>query len=135
MLHMLRFNLVTKEIVKRANKGELKNEDIWKHYQGSINDDLERFLINFQGQKEVKYERVLSFFTPELQDKELKLVQEPNEEHMMTYFEYHRGHNPDVDVEEMKKSDSESKYVHCCCTRITFPLSLKKETAKRSDII
>ena len=135
MLYMGRWNLVTKEKVKKAYKGKLKDSEGWVDEEESINDDFERFLINFQGQKEVKYERVLSFFTPELQDKELKLVQEPNEEHMMTYFEYHRGHNPDVDVEEMKKSDSESKYVHCCCTRITFPLSLKKETAKRCDII
>ena len=129
MLNMFRLNLITKENAKKVAEGKLINDEDWEGYEGSINDDLERFLINFQGQKEVKYERVLSFFTPELQDKELKLVQEPNEEHMMTYFEYHRGHNPDVDVEEMKKSDSESKYVHCCCTRITFPLSLKKETA------
>ena len=81
---------------------KLKNDSIWKDYEGSINDDLERFFINLQNQKEVEHELVRSFFTPKLTNEELKLVQEGNEEHLKTYLDYNLGKNPDVDVEEMK---------------------------------
>ena len=56
MLYMARWNLVTKETVKKAAEGKLKNEKLWKRYEGSINDDLERFLINLQNQKEMREE-------------------------------------------------------------------------------
>ena len=96
----------------------------------SINDDLEEFLINLQNQEEVKDERVKSFFTPKLTNEELKLVQEGNEEHLKTYWDYYDGKNPDVDVEEMKKSDSKSKYVHGHCWRETIPLRLEASENK-----
>ena len=131
MLNMVRFNLVTKEKVKKAAEGKLKNDEDWEHYEGSINDDLERFFKNLQNQKEVKLEYVPSFFTPKLTNEELKLVQEENKEHLNTYLDYYNGKNPDVDVEEMKKSDSKSKYVHGSCVRFTIPLSL--ETIANED--
>ena len=132
MLWMYRWNLVTKEKVKKAAEGKLKNDEDWKHYKGSINDDLERFFINLQNHKEVKKESVASFFTPKLTNEELKLVQEGNEEHFKTYFfNYLNGKNPDVDDEEMKKSDSKSKYVHGRCGRLTIPLNL--ETTANED--
>ena len=131
MLYMERLNLVTKEKVKKAYKGQLKNDEDWEYYEGSINDDLERFLINLQNQKEVN-EDVFSFFTPKLTNEELKLVQEGNKEHLKSYWYYEsKGLNPDVDVEEMKKSDSKSKYVHGFCRRRTFPLTL--ETSQFED--
>ena len=89
------------------------------------------FFINLQKQNEVKNEFVLSFFTPKLTNEELKLVQEGNEEHLKTYFDYHAGKNPDIDVEDMKKSDSKAKYVHGACWRITIPLTL--ETSANED--
>ena len=127
MLHMRRKNLVTKEKVKKAAEGKLKNELYWEDYEGSINDDLERFFINLQNRKELKYEKIFSFFTPKLTNEELKLVQEGNEEHLNTYLDYMDQvvKNPDVDVEEMKKSDSKSKYVHGHCYRETTPLRLE----------
>ena len=118
MLNMWRFKLITKEKIKKAVEGKLKTELYWNRYEGSINDDLERFFINLKNKKEVKYESVESFFTPKLTNEELKLVQEGNEEHLKSYS----YRNPDVDVEEMKKSDSKSKYVHGACWRMTFPL-------------
>ena len=127
MLNMERWKLVTKEKVKNAYKGKLKNDQDWGGFEGSINDDLERFLIKLQNEKEVKEEKVYSFFTPKLTIEELKLVQEGNEEHLNTYLDYidQVVKNPDVDVEEMKKSDSKSKYVHVNCFRGTIPLKLK----------
>jgi len=88
-------------------------------------------LINLQNQKEVKEEFVKNFFTPKLTNEELKLVQERNQEHLRTYLAHYYGGNPDVDVEEMKKSDSKSKYVHGRCWRFTIPLTL--ETIQTED--
>ena len=122
---------MTKEKVKKAYQGKLKDDKDWKEQEGSINDDLETFLINLQNQKEVENEFVQSFFTPKLTNEELKLVQEGNEEHMKSYFAYFNGNNPDVDAEEMKESDSKSKYVHGDCWRITIPLRL--ETIENED--
>ena len=130
-LGMWRRKLVTKEKVKKAAEGKLKNDEDWKYYEGSINDDLERFIINLQNQIDVKPEDVFSFLTPKLTTEELKLVQEGNEEHLKTYSYYFNGKNPDVDVEEMKKSDSKSKYVHGYCLRKTIPLSI--ETTANGD--
>ena len=48
MLYMVRQGLITKEKVKKAYKGELKNDEDWEDYEGSINDDLEKFFINLQ---------------------------------------------------------------------------------------
>ena len=125
MLYMGRLYLVTKEKVKKATEGKLKNEEDWKDYEESINDDLERFFINLQNQKEVKYEGVESLFTPKLTNEELELIEEGNKEHLKTYWYYLDGKNPDVDDEEMKKSDSKSKYVHGRCWRRTIPLRLE----------
>ena len=131
MLDMWRLELVTKEKAKKAYEGKLKNERGWSKYEGSVNDDLERFLINLQNQKKVKEEDVLTFFTPKLTNEEFKLVQEGNEEHLKTYYDHVLGRNPDVDVEEMNKSDSKSKYVHVACARLTIHLTL--ETMETED--
>ena len=126
MLYMARINLVTKETVKKAAEGKLKNNENWEDEEESINDDLEKLLINLQNQKEIREEVVYSFFTPKIKNEELKLVEERNEEHLQTYGYYMvDGLNPDVDVEEMKKSDSKSKYVHGRCLRLTIPLTLQ----------
>ena len=128
MLDMWRLNLITKEKTKKAYKGELKNEKYWQNYEVSINDDLERFLINLQNQEEVKYENVKSFFTPKLTNEELKLVQDRNVEHLKTYaLHCFGGANPDVDEVEMNESDSKSKYVHGLCHRLTMPLKLQNK--------
>ena len=125
MLNMFRIKLVTKEKVKKAAEGKLKNDPDWEDYEGSINDDLERFRLRLQNQKEVEYENVKSFFTPKLTNEELKLVKGGNKEHLKSYWDYDiDGLNPDVDVEEMKKSDSKSKYVHGRCWRKTISLTL-----------
>ena len=130
-LSMWRRDLVTKETVKKAVEGKMKNDEYWIKEEESINDDLESFLINLQNQKEVKQESVRRFFTPKLTNEELILVQERNEEHLRTYWIHYDGNNPDVDVEEMKKSDSNSKYVHGRCLRSTIALTL--ETIQTED--
>ena len=132
MVNMLRSNLITKEKVKKAAEGKLKDDEDWKHYKGSINDDLERFFINLQDENEIKEEGVSSFFAPKLTNEEMKLVQERNQEHLNTYSRHIAGLNPDVDVEEMKQSNSKSKFVHGGCVRCTIPLTL--DTIQTDDI-
>ena len=131
MLDMYRGKLITKEKVKKAYQGKLKKGSI-KHAV-SINDDLENFFVNLQNQKQIKGETVYSFFTPKLTDKEMKLVEQRNKRHLDTYWKHYEGHNPDVNDEEMKKSDSKSKYVQGLCARDTIQLTLEsneKDTAE-----
>ena len=132
-LGMWRQELVTKEKVKQAYEGKLKNEKGWKIYETSIHDDLEIFFTDLQNQKQIKNETVLSFFTPKLTEKELKLVQEKNEQHLVTYSKHFIGRNPDVDAEEMKKSDSSSKYVHGRCWRRTTLLTLESNKRQATE--
>ena len=133
MLRMYRRNLITKEKAKDASEGKLKNDEDWEDEEVSINDDLEMFLTNLLNSKEIKEEVVRSFFTPKLTEEELKLVEAKNKDHLNSYSVHYRGRNADVDPEEMKKSDSKSKYVHGRCWRRTFPLTLeKKNSVKRT---
>ena len=132
-LGMLRWKLVTKETVKKAYQGKLKHHKQWEKYKGSINDDLDTFFTKFQDPKEVTDERVYSFFTPKLTEQELKLVEERNEEHLSTYSYHFAGRDPDVDVEEMKQSDSRSKYVYGQCRRWTKLLTLQSVPKQPTD--
>ena len=129
-LRMIRINLITKEKSKEAAEGKLKNDQDWDHYEGSINDDLDSFVNNLQNSAEIDYEDVESFFHPKLTKEELKLVEQKNEEHMKTYLEVF---DADVDVEEMKKSDSKDKYVHSQCRRRTGYLNLESEQTSSED--
>ena len=136
MLIMRRWKLLTKEKVKMAYEGKLKNDEEWKFYEQSIHDDLETFFEKLQHQKEVKNEAVGSFFLPKLTEDELKLVKQKDELHLATYSRHYWGGNPDVPVEEMNKSDSKSKYVHGRCFRWTIHLALEsyKELEKDDKI-
>ena len=136
MLFMWRWKLITKEKVKQAYEGKLKNEEDWEDYEQSIGDDLETFFTNLQSQKEIKNESVRSFFLPKLTEDELKLVEQRNEHHLTTYSRHYFGRNPDVHPEEMKRSDSRSKYVHGRCWRRTIHLALesnKNQSEERNE--
>ena len=102
----------------------MKNDEEWKDYDVSINDDLETFFTNLQGQKKIENEVVYSFFLPKLTEDELKLIEQRNEQHLSSYFDHYFQQNPDVDPEEMKKSDSRSKYLHGRCLRETINLTI-----------
>ena len=131
MLNMWRSNLVTKETVQQAYYGKLEDQIFWDKGK-SINDDLDDFFIKLEN-NEIEDEWVNTFLTPMLTEEELKLVEEKNEEHLSTYSDHFHGGNPDVDLEEMKKSDSASKYVHGPCMRQTFYLTFEKVQKRPSD--
>jgi len=129
-LRMFRRNLITKEKSKQAAEGKLKNDPDWKYYEGSINDDLDSFINNLQNSNEMEDEKVESFFLPKLTKEELKLVEEKNEEHIMSYSSFL---DADVDVEEMNESDSKDKYLHCECQRTTAHLTVESNQTSSKD--
>ena len=131
MLFMQRLNLITKEKAKEASEGKLKNDKDWKDQEISFNDDLEIFFTNILNSKEIKKEIVPSFFTPKLTKEELKLVEIENDDHLNTYLAHSAGLNPDVSAEEMKKSDSKSKYVHGVCVRRTYSLTFERNRKRK----
>ena len=129
---------------------------VYDEEQRSFNDDFEKLLLNCQYEykprskgKRIEEVNRYSFFTQKLTEEELKLVEDKNEDHLKTYKDY-PDYNPDVndewkksldrildrkhdnDVEEiwreeMKKSDSKSKYVHARCRRLTYSLMLRRK--------
>ena len=96
-------------------------------FEGSINDDLDSFINNLQNSNKINYEEVFSFCTPKLTKEELKLVEEKEREHIRTYLMY----DPDVEVQEMKESDSKDKYVYTRCYRETVYLESKLKSKPR----
>ena len=128
-LKMSKMNLITKERAKKASEGKLKNEPLWKYYEGAINEDLESFCNKIVNEEEIE-EEVRSFFTPKLPKDVSKLINEQNQEYLMTVSEeYVRGIFAADDLkfkshfEEMKKSDSKDIYVHTRCHRETIRLT------------
>ena len=131
-LSMTRRKLITKEKSKQGAEEKLKDDPFWRDYKGSINDDLDSFVNSLQNSEEIDDDHVYSFFTPKLTKEELKLVEQKNNEHMMTYLYNLIG--ADVDVEEMKKSDSKDKCVHSRCQRNTVFLTLESEQISSENI-
>ena len=123
-LKMSRRNLITKEKSKAAYEGKLKNEDFWKDYEGSINDDLESFFNNLHeisSLDDITEESVSSFFLPKLTAEELQLVEDKDKGEMLSYL---LGDYADVDEKEMQESDSTDKYLKAQCERETIILNL-----------
>ena len=137
ILSMYRRNLITKEKSKKAvelqkearlsSTFERSLEYGQDFFEGSINDDLDSFINNLQNSNKINYEEVFSFCTPKLTKQELKLVEEKEREHIRTYL----MHDPDVEVQEMKESDSKDKYVYTRCYRETVYLESKLKSKPR----
>ena len=125
ILERTRYHLSTKEVMEGNYKGEyLYKDEKWSGgcMLHSVNDDLEllleRFLLD-----EVRNELALTFCFPKLTEKEMKLVESKNEDHLESYLAYECGlsglSDPDVDENEMMLSDSKSKFVNIECGRFT----------------
>ena len=82
----------------------------------SVNDDLETLFENLQ--LGIKPEPVgYTFFVPKLIEEELELVEKGDQDYFQTFY---NSQNPDVKDEEMKLSESNSKYVDGLCRRRTY---------------
>ena len=73
----------------------------------SVNDDLESVFENLKLGIEPESDAD-TFFVPKLTREELKLVDQADQDYFQTFYHFK---NPDVKDEEMKLSESNSKYI------------------------
>ena len=127
-----------KENHKELYVGKLKNDSNTsrKFDQGSVNDDLENLITKLSKSESIfededdDVDDVHLFFTPMLTKEELKLVEQKDEAYLLTYS----YENPDVDPEEMKKSDSKNKFVYSSCWRRTKYLTTTPQIKEEFDL-
>ena len=104
-----RRKLITKERMEKYYKGK-------SYAQISINDDLETLFQDIQLGSKVD-DLVFTYFLPKLTNKELRLVERKDSNHLGTFW--YKNSAVDVDENEMKASESDSKYVHVWGNRTT----------------
>ena len=115
ILRLFRYYFITKETMEGICKGEVTKDkhgnDIGKE---SINDDADRFIESIQ-QQDLKSETKLLYFLPKIFDDEKKYF--PNDvpkyvplNRSKEWIEFSKA--PDVPPEEMKRSESRSKYCY-----------------------
>ena len=122
MIYMVRWHLITKETMVDGYKGKFENEK--GYYKESVHDDLDSFFQKLQN-GQMEKEKVVTNYMPMLTKEELKLVEQRNQDHLESYWWHYHGGNPDIDKEEMDKSESKSKFVRGACERFTSILKLK----------
>ena len=128
IIRMRRWKLITKEKMEDYYKG--KEEDRDGDYKESVHDDLDSFFDKLQNGW-WEEEEVVTYFIPKLTEKEKKLVEEKDKDHLMSYYWHAEdGLDPDVSKKEMDESESKSKFVKGDCNRQTFIL---KSTRRRPN--
>ena len=122
-IRMWRDRLITKEKMEKFYIGK-------EARRISVNDDLETLFEEVQlGKEPADY--VATFFLPKLSEEELKLVEQKDENFMLT-FEYRMN---DVTKAEMAASESDSKFVDGYVGRRTFTInSLKPKVPSSSSL-
>ena len=113
-INLSRFKIITKEAMEKYCKGEDEFQ------KDSVNDDLESFFEDLRLGKEpddIGY----TYFLPKLTKEEMKLVERKD----TSYLETFDMSNPDVPEDEMKLSESDSKFVLGLSLRNTFPIENK----------
>ena len=121
-----RSHLITKETMENYC---LEN-GLGIDWEDSVNDDIESLLEEIQnGKKSADAVRtyVRTYFLPKLTQEELKMVERKHENFMETFAML--AEDVDVNEEEMKASESDSKYVYAEGIRITITIenSLKRK--------
>ena len=110
-IHMFRHVLITKEKMEKMCLGKADID-----LKESVNDDLESVIENLQLGREPK-PFSLTYFLPKLTEEELELVEKRDRDYFQTFY---MCKNPDVKAEEMKLSESDSKYISGYCRRWTY---------------
>ena len=118
IIQMTRDHLITKEKMEDYYKGKEATPLTVKE---SVHDDLDSFFDKLQNGW-WEEEEVLTYFLPKLTEKEKKLVEQKDKDHLMSYWWYVDGRDPDVSKKEMDESESKSKFVRGRCSRDTFIL-------------
>ena len=98
-------------------------------YVNSVHDDLDGFFDKIR--ERFEHEEIVSTYAfPKLTKHEMIQVEVKNKDVLKTFFKYHLGANPDVPVEQMKASESKSKFSMIACSRHTFRLRLESDMAR-----
>ena len=116
-IYMMRLNLITKEAMKNYCKGD-------EYEKVSVNDDLEALFEDLRLGKQPNT-LVRTYFLPKLTQEELRLVHIKDQKYFETFF---RFLDPDVGVEEMKLSESQSKYVEGVSSRRTYVIHISEDS-------
>ena len=125
VISMERNSVITKEVMKDCYKGIFHKPYKLGFDRMSVHDDLDLLF------EQTKYGQIINpsyssvYFLPKLTDDELLLLKNKNKDYLKTFSIFHHGQNPDVDVAEMIKSKSKSKFAYCMCTRISRRFSSK----------
>ena len=110
-----RWGLITKDKMERYCKGELDPER-----NKSVNDDLESFFEGLRLGKEPD-ENVGTYFLPKLTEEELRLVERKNASYLESFIFFNYA---DVDEDEMKLSESNSKFIEGWGHRRSFTIEI-----------
>ena len=130
-LFMQQINLITKERMKSY----CFEED--PRLKKSVNDDLEKLFedlkfgkipVYFLDRTFVFHDRVDTYFLPQLTENEMTLIEQKDHSYFQCFYNgvFGEKKNPDVNVEEMKMSDSRSKFNFTECRRTTYRIDLDK---------
>ena len=98
-----------------------KNDDFNKHF--SVNDDLESCLHD----QKLDSEHASLILLPKLTTEELKLVRQKDTKFLDTFYS---GPFADVDKDEMKLSESDSKFVQALGWRETYTIQKRSKLFK-----
>ena len=136
-IHMYREFLITKEQMEDIYLGKKLIYDEfrrnWYSSEESINDDIESFYHALHDGKELhplkEYDSD-TYFLPKLTQIELELVETKDQDYFQTFFLFE---NPDIDEEDMKLSESKSKYALVICRRRTD--TVKKDFYSSDEMI
>ena len=122
-ISMTRDYLITKETMESYCRGEKK------FAKESVNDGLERFFEDLQHERDVETELDVdgscpsTYFLPKLTRKEMKLAEKADLDYFSTFT---WKINADVKEDEMKLSESKSKFESGRCFRNTYLLEEEK---------
>ena len=118
IIYMKKNRLITKEKMISYCKGE---SEIHKM---SINDDLETMFEDLNKGNRPSHSNQ-TYFLPKLTEEEMTLAETADENYFQTFYDGIYGtKNPDVDEDEMRMSESESKFMHGDFQRRTYPIGI-----------
>ena len=137
MIDMWRWNLITKEKMEdiALNSTKLESSNLLIPMRSrkkfglilgpilmpskSFNADIETFFEGLKVAKVSTHRPRVTYFLPKLTDEEHELIKNKDQQYFKSFY---FSTNPDVDENEMKRSQSESKFVFVESRRKTYIL-------------
>ena len=137
MIDMWRWNLITKEKMEdiALNSTKLESSNLLIPMRSrkkfglilgpilmpskSFNADIETFFEGLKVAKVSTHRQRVTYFLPKLTDEEHELIKNKDQQYFKSFY---FSTNPDVDENEMKRSQSESKFVFVESRRKTYIL-------------